>query len=128
MVKCELFLCHFTLGCTQTFIYLLGKVRLKKNFKIISPYFLNNSTILTVAWTLISWVTMVVVVCVTAFTVVTCYTLCGAVTLASIWMALGTLIIAFTCWRENSLFTCSTSTYYWSYHQLQNMSKHDMHL
>jgi hypothetical protein len=58
------------------------------------------TTILTEAWALIGWVTMVVVLCVTAFTVVTCDTLCGAVTLASIRMALRTLIIALTCYKK----------------------------
>jgi hypothetical protein len=54
------------------------------------------STVLTVAGTLISWVTIVVVVSVTTFAVVTCNTLCGAVTFAGIRMALRTLIIALT--------------------------------
>lgn len=60
----------------------------------------KHTVILTETWALICWVTMVVVVGVTAFTMVTRDTLCSAVTLPSIWVALWTLIIALTCCKR----------------------------
>jgi hypothetical protein len=75
-----------------------NKIQGKYNLQHHTPQ--KHTVILTETRALICWVTMVVVVGVTAFTMVTRDTLCSAVTLPSIWVALWTLIIALTCCKR----------------------------
>jgi len=63
-----------------------SKIQGKYNLQNHTPQ--KHTVILTETRALICWITMVVVVGVTAFTMVTGDTLCRAVTLPSIWVAL----------------------------------------